>query len=125
MWTLLFVNDKIHASIHGSYLFACGLYATIFGHLPDKDIVGNPELLQYLYMDSRKLLGGQSPAYLTWDDVEYLLNVTERVALKGYVPSSFYGTVRRKREFDNTLQNCNYGYLHMTVWNTLPVVLRL
>lgn len=83
LWERLFLDDSIHSSVHGSYLFACVLYCTLFGHLPSESL----ELPEYLFADARKLMG--QPQYPNYEETVYLNNVARRVALQGYVPSSF------------------------------------
>jgi hypothetical protein len=82
LWQQLFLDDQIHSSVHGSYLFACVLYCTLFKHLPPET---NP-LPEDLFKDARKLMG--QPQYPSYDETVYLNNVARRVALHGYVPSS-------------------------------------
>lgn len=85
LWQKLFVDDGIHSSVYGSYLFACVLYATLFDQLPAHD--GTSEnSLSSLFIGSRKIVGQAS--YPSSDEVEYLRNVAGRVALRGYVPQS-------------------------------------
>jgi hypothetical protein len=94
LWEKLFVDDGIHSSVYGSYLFACVLYATLFDQLPAHD--GTSENgLSSLFTDSRKIVGQAS--YPSLDEVEYLRTVAGRVALRGYVPQSLLDAL-------NTLQ---------------------
>jgi hypothetical protein len=86
-WQTLFVGDTMHSSARGTYLATCVLYATMLGHLPDKDI-SMPEDMSSLFSSSRKLIG-QATSFPTFDEAVYLRNVCKRVALKGYVPSSY------------------------------------
>ena len=82
LWQKLFINDNIHSSVHGSYLFACVLYATLYGHMPDKKTASKVE---YLFADSRKLVGKLE--YPSEAESYYYRNVARRVALRGFVPS--------------------------------------
>jgi hypothetical protein len=82
LWQRLFLDDNIHASVHGSYLFACVLYCTLFGHLPSVTV----DLPEYLFANARKLMG--NPQYPNYEESVYLHDVARRVALHGYVPSS-------------------------------------
>jgi hypothetical protein len=92
VWEKLFLDDEIHASIHGSYLFAVVLYATLFGHLPKRD-VSVPENVQALFADTRKLLGqGGQQSFPTQEEAAYLRDVARRVVLRGEVPRSFYSS---------------------------------
>ena len=85
-WKKLFLADMMHSSLHGTYLFACVLYATMFEHLLDKD-ASIPKSMSYLFHNSRKLAGQSS--FPTTEEAVYLRNVARRVVLKGRVPSSF------------------------------------
>ena len=87
LWTLLFMDDTVHSSLMGSYLFGCVLYATIFGHLPPED-VALPENVMYLFSESRKLIGDGDQDYPDYDETAYLREVAGRVVLDGYRPKS-------------------------------------
>jgi hypothetical protein len=82
LWQQLFLDDNIHSSVHGSYLFASVLYCTMFGHVPPDSL----PLPEYLFSDARKLMG--QPQYPSYDETVYLNKVAQRVALQGYIPSS-------------------------------------
>jgi hypothetical protein len=82
LWQQMFLDDDVHSSVHGSYLFACVLYCTLYGHSPPDSL----PLPEYLFSDARKLMG--QPQYPSYDETVYLNNVARRVALQGYVPSS-------------------------------------
>ncbi|GAX23618.1 hypothetical protein FisN_12Hh190 [Fistulifera solaris] len=87
LWRMLFVRDMVHASVYGSFLFACVLYMTIFGHrLPDNDFQFPSEVAD-LFATSRKLVGGNH-YFPSQEEMAYLKNVAKRVVLKGYVPPS-------------------------------------
>lgn len=87
LWRMLFVRDMVHASVYGSYLFACVLYMTIFGHrLPDNDLQLQSEVAD-LFANSRKLVGGNH-YFPSQEEMLYLRHVAKRVVLKGYVPPS-------------------------------------
>jgi hypothetical protein len=84
MYAKLFAQDGIHASQHGTYLFACVLYCTIYGHLPmqphdDFDI-------RSAFFKSRAMFGdGATPSM---SDVKYLRYWARRVAVSGFIPNS-------------------------------------
>jgi hypothetical protein len=86
LWQKLFLDDGIHSSVYGSYLFACVLYATLFDQLPNHDGTNIEFNIPSLFMDARKIVG--QATYPTADEAEYLRNVAGRVALRGFVPQS-------------------------------------
>lgn len=83
IWKSLFLDDQIHMSMTGSYLFAMVLYTTIFGHLPSPDIY-----LPALFSDSRQIVGNVD--YPDSSLEEYFRSVTRKVVLKRYIPNSLY-----------------------------------
>jgi hypothetical protein len=88
IWTTLFLEDTIHASISGSYLLAVVLYMTLLGRTPPEESYYLPRL----FANSRKIIGKASDEnneYPNFDTAEYLRNVAKRVVLQGYLPSSF------------------------------------
>eukprot|EP00977_Amphora_coffeiformis_P011509 scaffold2767_cov177-Amphora_coffeaeformis.AAC.83 len=84
LWEKLFVDDEIHSSVHGSYLFSCVLYATMYGHLPKRSTNNQ---VDSLFANSR-LLVGQDIEYPTAQEAFYYRRVAKRVALDGYLPTS-------------------------------------
>jgi hypothetical protein len=106
LWETLFVDDGIHSSLSGSYMFACVLYAALFGRLPDSlgDAGSNNNNgLSNLFLDARKIVG--QATYPSTDEAEYLRAVAGRVTLEGYIPASLLdvqasinsGSRRRRR----------------------------
>jgi hypothetical protein len=81
MWVQLFLDDAVHSSLHGSYLFSIVLYATMFRHLPSEE-ASIPEHIDSLFANSRRLVYGQKESL-------YYRNVARRVVLSGHVPKSF------------------------------------
>jgi len=84
LWEKLFIDDEIHSSVHGSYLFSCVLYATMYGHLPKRSTNNQVDTL---FAKSR-LLVGQDIEYPTAQEAFYYRRVAKRVALDGYLPTS-------------------------------------
>mmetsp|Transcript_20743 Transcript_20743/g.44908 ORF Transcript_20743/g.44908 Transcript_20743/m.44908 type:complete len:668 (+) Transcript_20743:130-2133(+) len=81
-WEKLF-SDGVHASVHGSYLFACVLYSTLYGHLPQK----HNEEVESLFASARQLAdNGDGVSYPDAHDAAYLRHVARRVVLRGYIP---------------------------------------
>lgn len=87
LWQKLFIDDDIHSSVHGSYLFSCVLYATMYGHLPRRTT--NTQI-EALFANSRLLVGGQNIDYPSAQEAFYYRRVAKRVALDGYTPTSMY-----------------------------------
>jgi hypothetical protein len=83
LWQKLFIGDEIHSSVHGTYLFACVLYATMYGHLPRRSTNSQ---VDSLFTNSR-LLVGKDVEYPSAQEAFYYRRVAKRVALDGYVPS--------------------------------------
>jgi len=92
MWDKLFIRDKIHASAHGSYLFACVLYATMYGHLPAK----HNHKIESLFASSRRLVG-QDISYPSASEASYYRNVARRVALHGHVPRKLRALLKQMK----------------------------
>lgn len=86
LWLELFMEDGVHSSTKGTYLFSLVLYGTLFGHMPDHD-VSIPDDTEELFAFSRRVLG-EEITYPTTDEAKYMHNVASRVALNGYIPSS-------------------------------------
>lgn len=86
LWQKLFIDDDIHSSVHGSYLFSCVLYATMYGHLPRRSTNAQ---IETLFSNSR-LLVGQGIEYPTAREAFYYRRVAKRVALDGYIPTSMF-----------------------------------
>jgi hypothetical protein len=84
-WKKLFASDNVHASVHGSYLFACVLYATLYGHLPEKRF--STHNVDDLFAVSRKIFD-QNMDYPSTKEANYYRSVARRVVLRGHVPAS-------------------------------------
>jgi hypothetical protein len=96
LWRALFLDDQIHMSLIGSYLFTMVLYTTIFGHLPPSDLY-----IPSVFADARKIIGGggggrnggnnnnNAALYETLADLDpYFRQVVRKVVLKRYRPAS-------------------------------------
>jgi hypothetical protein len=95
LWRALFLDDQIHMSLIGSYLFTMVLYTTIFGHLPPSDLY-----IPSVFADARKIIGGgggrnggnnnnNAALYESLADLDpYFRQVVRKVVLKRYRPSS-------------------------------------
>eukprot|EP00527_Entomoneis_sp_CCMP2396_P008833 CAMPEP_0198142762 /NCGR_PEP_ID=MMETSP1443-20131203/5464_1 /TAXON_ID=186043 /ORGANISM="Entomoneis sp., Strain CCMP2396" /LENGTH=493 /DNA_ID=CAMNT_0043805847 /DNA_START=72 /DNA_END=1553 /DNA_ORIENTATION=+ len=97
LWEKLFIDDGIHASLHGSYVFACVLYGTMYGHLPRRH---SGQSIENLFAKSRMLVGQYDLKFPTRSEASYYRNVARRVALGGHVP----GNLRKLIEQLNTVE---------------------
>ena len=84
-WTKLFAEDGIHASQLGTYLQACVLYATMYGHLPSA--IHSEYDMRSLFFESRALYGDVD-ATPTVAQAEYVRKMVTKVVLHGHVPST-------------------------------------
>jgi hypothetical protein len=103
LWERLFLDDQIHMSLTGSYLFTMVLYTTIFGHLPPSDLY-----IPGVFADARKIIGGggnngggggggnggrnnnnNNQYYEDMAELDpYFRQVVRKVVLKRYLPTS-------------------------------------
>lgn len=87
MWERLFFTDGFHPTPHGTFLYGCVLYATIYNKMP----ANIPKDVGDLWTRARKMQigkGNQMPIP-TQDEAIYLAKVAERVVLKKHLPKSF------------------------------------
>lgn len=85
MYAKLFAEDGIHSSQHGTYLFACILYCTIYGHLPTS--VHDDFDVRAVFFRSRALFGDNTVTP-THQEAKYLRMWARKVQVEGYVPRS-------------------------------------
>lgn len=91
IWHSLFHNaDHLHASPSGSFLQGCIVYYTIFGRMPDREVVIQEDM-SVLWKRARMMQHPWEPPNPFPDSktADYLYRVAERVMVEGYVPSSF------------------------------------
>jgi len=84
-WEALFAEDAIHASPTGTYLQACVLYATMYGHMPTA--IHNEYDIRALFFQSRALYG-QDDATPSVAQADYVRSMVKKVVLGGYVPKT-------------------------------------
>lgn len=90
MWEKLFHYDDIHASPHGTFLQGCVVHYTLFGRMPESELVLQEDISQ-LFSRARRM---QPPthhrkSFPTQEEATYLYDVAKRVSEDGYLPSSF------------------------------------
>jgi len=90
LWTQLFHCDNLHASPSGSFLQGCIVYYTIFGEMPNKDVVLRHDMAS-LWNRARMMQHAWEPANPFPDLITatYLYRVAERVMVEGYIPKSY------------------------------------
>jgi hypothetical protein len=78
-------TDRYHPSPHGTFLAACVVFSTIYGHLP-------PSWTRFtdpVFERARRMeLDGDPLPLPTEEEAIYLRDVAARVALRGYIPRS-------------------------------------
>ena len=85
-WEDLISGDGVHASVRGSYLIACVIYATIYGHLPEKGY--STHHIDEIFAKSRKVYDAEI-TYPTTSEAIYYRSIARRVVLLGEMPASF------------------------------------
>ena len=90
IWKKLFLEDGVHSSGYGSYLYGAVIYATIYGKMPKAGIVITGDVSE-LFDNARKLQAN-STQFPTKAEAKYLYKIAKKVAVHGYRPKS-YATV--------------------------------
>jgi hypothetical protein len=91
LWDTLMHFDEIHPSPSGTFLEACVIYATIFGHLPKPDVVFDGEEGVYgLWKRARRMVPTEHELkpFPTESLAHYLYHVAHRVVVLGETPKS-------------------------------------
>jgi hypothetical protein len=84
LWYMLTAGDDIHASVFGSFLTACVLYATITGKMPDPIILNDVKDL----FNSARSIKGDRYGYPHKDEATFLWDVAKKVGIQGVKPKS-------------------------------------
>lgn len=91
MYKKLFLDDGIHPSAFGTYLYGTVIYATIMGYMPKKRHAIMDNMEEVLFGTARRLQASSSQAgFPTKDDAAYLYKIAKKVS-KGYKPKSLNG----------------------------------
>ena len=90
VWQSLFHCDGLHASPAGTFLQGCIIYYTLFGVMPNKDVVLR-ENMSTLWTRSRMMQHAWDPPnpYPDKSMATYLYEVAERIMVEGYMPKSY------------------------------------
>jgi hypothetical protein len=86
MWEKLFLEDLIHPSLYGSFLYGCVLYATLRGHMPRAHNVILEDMSD-LWIHARKLQEGNW-SYPDQGDANYLFSIAKKVVLQNKFPKT-------------------------------------
>lgn len=91
----LFTEDGIHASQHGTYLFACVLYIAMYGHLPMS--VHDDFDVRSVFFQSRALFGDDTAAP-TASEAQYLRNWARKIQKDNWTPRSMVFPIEKTEE---------------------------
>lgn len=84
LWAKLFLDDGIHPSAHGTYLYSMVIHATMYKAMPPKRRVVNKKVDQ-LFAKARKV---HSEDFPTKEEARTLWKIARKVALRGHKPKS-------------------------------------
>lgn len=87
----LFLDDGIHPSAYGTFLYGTVIYATIMGHMPKKRDVVVDDIEGTLFKTARRLQASSSSVgFPTKKELSYLYKIAKKVS-KGYKPKGIKG----------------------------------
>lgn len=121
-WQTLFAEDGIHASQVGTYLTACVLYATMYGHLPSA--IHSEYDMRSMFFKSRSLYG-DSEATPSVAQADYVRKWVSKVVLGGYVPKTMVLPVKEEtveesewqEEYEEDMSSGNGDYSDSSAYN--------
>jgi hypothetical protein len=88
----LFLDDGIHPSAYGTYLYGTVIYATMMGYMPRKKDVVVDNMESTLFGNARRLQASDSQAgFPDKTEAAILFSIAKKVALHGYKPKSLRG----------------------------------
>ncbi|KAL3910214.1 MAG: hypothetical protein SGILL_007782 [Bacillariaceae sp.] len=92
LYKKLFLDDGIHPSGHGTFLYGTVIYATMMGYMPRyKDVVVD-NMNSTLFGTARRLQASDSEAgFPDKEEAAILFKIAKKVALGGYKPKSIRG----------------------------------
>jgi hypothetical protein len=92
LYKKLFLDDGIHPSAHGTFLYGTVIYATMMGYMPRyKDVVVD-NMEETLFGTARRLQASSSKAgFPDKEEAAILFSIAKKVALGGYKPKSLRG----------------------------------
>jgi hypothetical protein len=84
LWSKLFLDDGIHPSTYGTYLYSMVIHASMYKAMPPKRRVVNKKV-DLLFAKARKV---HSSDYPTKDEARTLWKIARKVAIYGHKPKS-------------------------------------
>lgn len=84
MWQRLFAYDEVHLSPHGTFLMACILHYTLYGHTPRASV----DMVD-LWQKTRFRQPYHNLPIPNRDEASYLYGMADCVMAKGHRPKSF------------------------------------
>ncbi len=94
IWPKLFLDDGVHPSAYGTFLYGCVIYATMTGHMPPyKRVVVDDMENSVVFATARRLQASSSQVgFPTKDEAKILYKIAKKVALRGYTPKMVGGS---------------------------------
>eukprot|EP00536_Pseudo-nitzschia_multiseries_P015286 jgi/Psemu1/291927/fgenesh1_pg.853_\ len=93
LWPKLFLDDGVHPSAYGTFLYGCVIYATMTGYMPkyNRVVIDDMENSE-LFANARRLQASYSTSgFPTKDEAAVLYKIAKKVAIRGKKPSSLKG----------------------------------
>lgn len=93
LWPKLFLDDGIHPSAYGTFVYGCVIYATMTGYMPkySRVVVDDMESSD-IFATARRLQSSSSQAgFPTKDEAKILYKISKKVAVNGYKPKALRG----------------------------------
>jgi len=93
LWPKLFLDDGIHPSAYGTFLYGCVIYTTMTGYMPKyKRVVVEDMENSEIFSKARRLQTSSSQAgFPTKDEAAILYEIAKKVTVKGYKPVALRG----------------------------------
>ena len=94
LWPKLFLDDGIHPSAYGTFVYGCVIYATMTGYMPKyKRVVINDMESSVLFSTARRLQASSSTAgFPTKSEAATLYKIAKKVTIGGYKPKALEGS---------------------------------
>jgi hypothetical protein len=116
MYRKLFLDDGIHPSAFGTYLYGMVIYATMTGHMPKKRAVIVDDMETSLFGTARRLQASSASAgFPTKDEAAYLYNIAKKVH-GGHTPKSIrkFKSASDAGDYLDEVSSANYDGQYVT-----------